>query len=1148
MSGKRRWWLVGQRRFADRRKGAPKRTGQWATYRWGGIRTALRRAQRRAARVVQSRPALRQRWTGRRRWRRLATRIFYWAFAGVLTVLAVVTILSLANGDKREPLTSLGNRCTSTGYGCTVFNQLLFTAAPLALGFIVFLAWRYRRIPAGYLRQARESPTELVETAGSIFGEVVGREDLCDVLQTELRDERVRRPHVLVGGLGIGKTAVLVKLTNVLARRGAVPVPVRLRDAADDIDFLALARDRFLAVVGKDLRSAEEGDRIWKQLVKDDRIIVLADGLEEAFADEEAGRARHHRVRVAVHRAHERKYSLIIASRPHEALRALDAALVHVEPLNNGAALDYIQAEAPAADYSFEQLIEVADVTETPLYLQIARELHDEDLLEEAIEKHLQTDRVTMRYLLLDAWVEALVAKKLNRTERVPLDEAQRRAAIDHLTALACVGLREDTQQLLFDEWEPRHLDTHPEVISSDAHTDGAAVGNDAKETHHRKLRDALKEEVRRRIQQSHDDQTNKGTRVERGAPVVEMQAAASKGIRLGLVEPLTNGVRFPHSIVQAFLGARMFESVFTNAGLKQEYIRFALEKAGRELLLALVFYSRMVPEREDPPGAWLTSLLFIRDELVAAAHDPGFPDSPSRENESEPEEAHADKGEVAFDERRLDVDKRLDVLAAAVEIDAECGMHGRPRATLYTDTMSRWARSWDKILIDDDTTQAAKLRLILRLGEAARRLAQVEGGQAFGRRVYRCLYEIARAEGSYRLRLAAAQEIGNGSDVAWQELSDKDNDVLNPDPPVQDWTKWNDKLEGDDGELMQRECDLKGWLLPMLLGSVTDAARPEVEGRLKQWIRQLARGMPLSLEAALAQGFKHAANRRPHHSHEKSESRTLLQAHATHMIYHARFWYSRLTLVHALTLWELARIVYPGHMGHESSQRPSDARSIVTRWLRRPHSEQEKHPFVLEAAELARRALETKQPARFIWIDESGVVTKVGSQAEREEAHGTAAGLWISASAGWMALDGRAQQLVGDVLILLNLAERGEGAQQRDDRLDQANADRLPLCLTEQRCPYLKPSQTVGRADIPNPGEDCKARCPVALCPYPPRGQQAYRVELSEAFCRRQQVGLLRWRLLRLDVVLRPRPWQQGPRAELRRFWSEMEERARKS
>ena len=46
----------------------------------------------------------------------------------------------------------------------------------------------------------------------------------------DLHDRGVR-PHVLVGGVGTGKTAVLVRLTELLAEKRAIPVPVKLRDA-----------------------------------------------------------------------------------------------------------------------------------------------------------------------------------------------------------------------------------------------------------------------------------------------------------------------------------------------------------------------------------------------------------------------------------------------------------------------------------------------------------------------------------------------------------------------------------------------------------------------------------------------------------------------------------------------------------------------------------------------------------------------------------------------------------------------------------------------------------------------------------------------------------------------------------------------------
>jgi hypothetical protein len=298
---------------------------------------------------------------------------------------------------------------------------------------------------------------------------------------------------------------------------------------------------------------------------------------------------------------------------------------------------------------------------------------------------------------------------------------------------------------------------------------------------------------------------------------------------------------------------------------------------------------------------------------------------------------------------------------------------------------------------------------------------------------------------------------------------------------------------------------------------------------------------MPLSIEGALAQGFKRAANRRPHHSHENAESRRLLQAHARKMIGSARFWYARLSLVHALTLWEVARIVYPGHPGHEPAEH-SDHHAVIAGWLRRTGrrgSEEEQHRFVQEAADLAQRALAARRPERFVWMEEVGVATTVGAQSADRDADATRP-LWIPPSAGWTTLDLRAQQLAADVLIVLNLAERDADAEEREDGLAKTNAAELPKCITSERSKHLLPSLTAGMADIPNPGQTCKAHCRVALCPYPPRGRQPYRGELSEAFCRNQLVALRRLNLRRQA------PWQGAPRVELRRFWREMERRAR--
>ena len=323
-----------------------------------------------------------------------------------------------------------------------------------------------------------------------------------------------------------------------------------------------------------------------------------------------------------------------------------------------------------------------------------------------------------------------------------------------------------------------------------------------------------------------------------------------------------------------------------------------------------------------------------------------------------------------------------------------------------------------------------------------------------------------------------------------------------------------------------------------MLCASIRDEALHEqADTALHEWIDRVTEDqtMPLTFEAALAQGFKHAANRRRVHSQDARRAR--LQYLATVLIRRARFWYSRLTLLHALCLWQLSR-----SPGEGTPAEPQDPVAVVERWMRRSKrqggEQLEEHPFVREAAELVLLALKTGRPERYVWIDESGVVGRVGSQSTRHRPHARG-NQWLPRSHGWIALDRRAQQLVGDVQLLLNLAERGDDvAAGREERLGRVNHDELPMCLTSERTGHLRPSETVGSGAAPVPGDDCRKECRLLLCPYPPKGQQPYRVELSEAFCR-HQAALLR--------PLRSRArWQQAPKSELRRFWRDMEKRAR--
>jgi hypothetical protein len=141
------------------------------------------------------------------------------------------------------------------------------------------------------------------------------------------------------------------------------------------------------------------------------------------------------------------------------------------------------------------------------------------------------------------------------------------------------------------------------------------------------------------------------------------------------------------------------------------------------------------------------------------------------------------------------------------------------------------------------------------------------------------------------------------------------------------------------------------------------------------------------------------------------------------------RFWFSQLTLIQALTLWALPDS--PRHPGAHANPAPTSARwqgnsprKRVDHWLSIAGRDTERthltpalpeadgpgrlHPFVREAAALAVRALETGHPERYLWIDKTGAVNKVGSRPS-DPTQPRIHNLWIPPSTGWTALDRRA-------------------------------------------------------------------------------------------------------------------------------------------
>ncbi len=378
------------------------------------------------------------------------------AIALVVVVVWSFVVMLLGPGV----LTRLNDRCDRYSAACGADVGFLIPLLSVALASAIFLFYRLRHVTSPVVRKARTKPHQLVETATPDIGEIVGREQLCRVIMEDIHHCDTRRPHLLVGGVGAGKTAVLVKLTKLLAERHAVPVPIRLRDARNGLNFREMAHIRFLDMAESSMLSADDAEKVWRQLGKDDKIVVIADGLEEALTEGTASvhEDRDNLIRLAIHRARELHLPLIIASRPHDPLRGADATIMELEPLSEEAALEYIDPGQNSADARWlDWIVKTAGLTELPLYLQITRQLSRRGRLDYlSTDRSAQVDirsmdRSKLRLYLLTTWMKALFDGHL--MPAVPLNRNEREAAVEWLSALACIGLLRDTIDVKYEDY-----------------------------------------------------------------------------------------------------------------------------------------------------------------------------------------------------------------------------------------------------------------------------------------------------------------------------------------------------------------------------------------------------------------------------------------------------------------------------------------------------------------------------------------------------------------------------------------------------------------------------------------------------------------------------------------------------------------------
>lgn len=698
-------------------------------------------------------------------------------------VRAVVTLVWYRDGGWSWGPYNPDSGCTRANTSCDAVNGIVLPVLLLAYSTVVFLAWRLARVRRYYVRRAREHPEQLVQTAGSLMDQVVGRDQVCDAIMNNLHDRRVRRPHVIIGNVGSGKTALMVHLTERLAASGAIPVPIRLRDVQqeNDLDFSELARKRFGEIVAPVVASGAELDRVWRWLRRSsDRVVVVADGLDEALAGRALAGRRDNTIRTAIAQVGQgRALPLVIASRPHDPLRAMQAAISELEPLGDEAALRYVASAGTwRADLKpIDRLVEAANMAESPLYLQIAKDLHARDLLEPVWSDdgsgQLETqDRWALRESLLYAWFDALIVGAIH--PELPIDCDTRSAVVEFVSALACIGLAGDTARVSLGR-----LDPNLGAASRRGAEDERGPSDEWVERAARSLGDRMA-----RLQNPDGDPHASATGPDTHArtPWMDVRLAATWGARMGLVHESGDEVHFQHSIIQAYLGSRFLDAQLrdavpaatraavpgTGSTPRGDHIAHAIRHGGRELLIALTLHSRSLAcactcrdgesDTAHPCAVTLT-VEHLRDsarESLQRAEEAEQRvyrtlDRPTRA------EARDDRG----GQRR----RALELYGAAIDVTT---VDAHPR---IDDLVTELNDKWGLFGIGEDPARLgeAKRNLIKQCGAAIRHVPQHEEQK----KAYARLYQIGTAEPNARVRAAITQEIGTGAETAFEALAD---------------------------------------------------------------------------------------------------------------------------------------------------------------------------------------------------------------------------------------------------------------------------------------------------------------------------------------------------------------------------------------
>jgi hypothetical protein len=248
---------------------------------------------------------------------------------------------------------------------------------------------------------------------------------------------------------------------------------------------------------------------------------------------------------------------------------------------------------------------------------------------------------------------------------------------------------------------------------------------------------------------------------------------------------------------------------------------------------------------------------------------------------------------------RRTDDPKALDLYSASLEIESVERNPG-----LLGDIVGAVHGRWAAIKGDRRSLEDAKLGLLKQLGAALRATSD----RVDTTPLYNQLFEMGRAEPSYSIRLAVAQEFGAGGNAAFAVIRERvghlhRDPMQEYDETISELKAWRtsrfevwaaamrqarstrasspaasseliEQLQRQRQELKQeyreqrvqllREFVMRAWMLPMLLGSVDDSHRDEARERLIKWLGHLDPrrtggnpDLPLALETRAGPGLQ---------------------------------------------------------------------------------------------------------------------------------------------------------------------------------------------------------------------------------------------------------------------------------------------------